>query len=129
MPDEPGRLLGLVAEDECVIALQVADALADLGVATRTFDREADALTFLDTHHVDLAVLDCRLKDGVCLELARRLEVIRIPYLIHSGCGREATFLSGFRPVTWVSKPSADGAIEKGLEAVLARLHARFSQH
>ena len=80
----------LVLEDEPLIGLDMAMSLEDAGAEVRGPMRDtATALAAIATEHAsdDLhaAVLDVNLGDHTCEEVARRLDALGIPYVLHTG--------------------------------------------
>ena len=97
----------LVAEDEPVIAFDLASAVEEAGgCVVGPASSVQQALRLVAGDGVCAAILDVDLLDGdvgpVIEELARR----SIPVLIHSGAGLPATLLARFRDVEVHRKPT-----------------------
>jgi CheY-like chemotaxis protein len=75
----------LVVEDECLIALDIAEQLAAAGARTVVAGTSQQALTALTRMKFAAAIVDHRLGDDDACEVIRRLEKLQIPFLIHSG--------------------------------------------
>ena len=79
----------LVAEDEAVIAMALADDLEAAGYAVAgAFATCESALQWLKDETPDLAVLDPMLKDGICKELAIELIAARCSHCFPFGQSR-----------------------------------------
>ena len=97
----------LVAEDEAVIAMALADDLEAAGYAVAgAFATCESALQWLKDETPDLAVLDPMLKDGTCRELAIELSRRGVPIAIHSGNREDRTLMKELNDATWIEKPA-----------------------
>ena len=97
----------LVAEDEAVIAMALADDLEAAGYAVAgAFATCESALEWLKGETPDLAVLDPMLKDGICKELAIELSRRGVPIVIYSGNREDRTLMEELNDATWIEKPS-----------------------
>lgn len=111
----------LVADDEPIIALDVASAVEEAGgevVGPASSVREA--LSFVLNDGVRAAILDVDLLDGhagpVIEELARR----GIPVVVHSGAGLPSALGERFRNVEVHRKPTLSSVL---VGRVAERLH------
>jgi DNA-binding NtrC family response regulator len=96
----------LLAEDETLIALSLEDELADAGfIVAGPFATCTPALTWLDENTPDVALLDVKLADGLCIEVARMLVRRGIPLAVFSG-GMFPLVRAEFRDVPWFEKPA-----------------------
>lgn len=112
---EPGRMV-LVAEDQAIIGMFVADGLVDEGFRIAgPFQTCSDALAWLAINTPDAAILDVRLRDGPCYELANALDARKVPYFIFSGDPPTALDHQRLGHVEWVEKP---GGVTKLLRAL-----------
>jgi CheY-like chemotaxis protein len=110
-------LLILVAEDEPLIALDVAEAIRGHGGKAIEVDTCAAAFEAVEQHHFDAAIIDHALLDGVCDEVCSALREEGIPYVVYSGHALEALeHLGGFV----VAKPSAPIRLIESIRQVLA---------
>jgi DNA-binding response OmpR family regulator len=101
-----GPPLVLVVEDEIVIALMVEDWLKDAGYRVAgPFVTCSAASSWLRAQTPDLAVLDTRLQDGSCQDLARELRDRGVPFVVYSGAIDD--HLPELAGAAWVSKPSS----------------------
>lgn len=96
----------LVAEDVAAISLSLEDALieADYSVAG-PFNSCVAAHEWLEMHTPDLALLDLRLSDGPCIEVARLLRGRGVPTLIFSGDTSPMSLPPDLRDLPWLGKP------------------------
>ena len=80
----------LVVEDDLLQGEHVSDLLEGEGMEVLgPAATVAAALELLDTTTVDAAILDIRLRNGLCFEVARTLRERRIPFLFLTGSVRE----------------------------------------
>ncbi|WP_171070407.1 response regulator [Methylobacterium terricola] len=97
----------LLIEDNALIGLDLGDAFAHAGyrvagpVATL-----AEAAAQVERRTPDLAVVDVRLKDGLCTELARELHRRGVPFLVHSACRQDSSLCSELLEAPWLAKPA-----------------------
>jgi DNA-binding NarL/FixJ family response regulator len=107
----------LLLEDEPIITLDVEDILGELGFRGVThFDTCQEALTWLADNRPDVAIIDVRLKDGECDEVARILEAKGVPTVVHSAfVDAEA---SSFDFAQFVSKPAVPEAFSDAIHAL-----------
>jgi DNA-binding response OmpR family regulator len=75
----------LIAEDQPLVALDVADALAAVGAQSVVAQSNRDALKHLRTLRLSAAIVDQELADGDCAELCRMLHEAAVPFIVHSG--------------------------------------------
>jgi CheY-like chemotaxis protein len=105
----------LVAEDNAVIGMMLADDLQDAGYAVAgPFSHAAAALAQLRDFTPDMAILDVLLKDGSCAPLARELRARGVPFIVFSGLDA-APDLPELQGVPWVVKPSGFAEIATAL--------------
>ena len=116
------RPVVLLAEDEAIIAFELADSLALEGFEVAgPFDTCANAEAWLRAvGHVDGAVLDKALKDGSCTALARDLVSRAIPFIVYSGYTRSYETACEFGDATWIAKPVPFEALLHSLRTAMA---------
>jgi two-component system, response regulator PdtaR len=113
----------LVAEDESIISMMMEIDLDEAGYEiVGPFSSCSEALGWLGQATPDLALIDYKLSDGACVELARELKRRDIPFAVLSGSvekwvQRRPEFLG----VPWLPKPVSEHA----LKHVLATLSPR----
>jgi DNA-binding response OmpR family regulator len=96
----------LVAEDVGAISLALEDALTDAGYEVAgPFASGAAAMAWLQTNRPNAAVLDAVLSDGVCVELARSLRRLAVPFLFLSGNHPRHGMPPDLHDVPWIEKP------------------------
>ncbi len=69
------------------------------------FRSNAEALAWLDGSTPDLAILDYKLHDGLCIDLARTLRKRDVPFVIYSGDRQAAGMPEEFDGAPWIEKP------------------------
>jgi len=96
----------LVAEDECLIALDLADMFEDAGatvIGPAATVREA--LSLLATERVDRAFLDFNLADGEVTPVLEMLSSKGVPIVVYTGRGLPNELSSKHPDVTVLRKP------------------------
>ncbi len=97
----------MVVEDEALIALDLEDVFRDAAYdVTGPYPSCGDALASLKIALPDVAVLDATLRDGPCLDLARELRRLGVPFLIYSGRDAFEEQPPELEGVPWIEKPS-----------------------
>ena len=106
----------LLLEDEALIAVALQDDLEEAGYEVAgPFVTCTDALSWLEAHRPDLAVLDTVLKDGPCKEVALRLTSLGVPFLVYSGLVEDTNALPELASATWIEKPATAQALLQAL--------------
>jgi DNA-binding response OmpR family regulator len=112
--------LVLLAEDEAIIALELADSLNAAGFdVAGPFPTCAAAEEWLKTGEPDAAILDNLLKDGPCDALARDLSHRGVPLIMFSGHDQRQSEPADWK-ATWVTKPVAFPTL---LDALSREMH------
>ena len=78
----------LIAEDEPLIALDIAQAFEDAGAEIVVTSTLHHALVLVEHDGLSAAVLDHALHDGDSSPLCQRLNERRLPFVIYSGLGK-----------------------------------------
>jgi DNA-binding response OmpR family regulator len=105
-PKAGHRPVFLLAEDEAIIAIELADSLTVAGFdVAGPFGTCAAAEEWLKTADPDAAILDNRLKDGPCDALASDLSKRGVPIIIFSGHAERVAPPSAPWKASWVTKP------------------------
>jgi DNA-binding response OmpR family regulator len=101
-----------------MIAMMIEDELVDAGYGVAgPFATCIGAFSWLSTNAPDVAVLDTRLQDGSCWELAVELRRRGIPFVVYSGAiDTHVTELAG---APWVAKPALGKALLDALTQAL----------
>jgi DNA-binding NtrC family response regulator len=116
------RPVVLLAEDEAIIAFELADSLALEGFEIAgPFATCASGEAWLKAAgHVDGAILDNALKDGPCTALARDLASRDIPFIVYSGHIRSHETPREFGDAPWLVKPVPFEALLHSLRTAMA---------
>ena len=77
----------LIAEDEPLIALDIAEAFKDAGATTVVTSTLHHALILVEHEGLSAAVLDHSLPDGDSSPLCQRLDERMLPFVVYSGLG------------------------------------------
>jgi DNA-binding response OmpR family regulator len=105
-PEPAGKLCCLIVEDQVLIAMSLEAYLEDVGYELAgPFRSNAEALAWLDTSTPDLAILDYKLNDGFCIDLARTLRARGVPFVIYSGDRLAPGRSPEFEGAPWIEKP------------------------
>lgn len=108
----------LVVEDEALIAMNLEDALTDLGhEVVGIAGRMDDALALAREVELDFAVLDITIADGRSFAIADVLQERGIPFVFASGYGSEG-LADGYKDASVLRKPYD----AKELECIIAKL-------
>ncbi|MFT3974205.1 MAG: GAF domain-containing protein [Amaricoccus sp.] len=123
-PDAPAALPPgldvLLLEDQMLIAVNVEDMLARLGVAAvRTASTVADARRRLADARPDVAVLDVNLGQDTSMPFAEELAAAGIPFIFATGYGDEALIAGGFTAAPVVRKPYDSAVLARAITAAL----------
>lgn len=95
----------LIVEDEIIIALDLADMMADLGhTVVKIANRVESGLEFAANGIVDLAILDMNVRDELSFPIAVVLRERDIPFIFASGYGKRG-LIEGFKDAHVLSKP------------------------
>lgn len=95
----------LVVDDEPLIAMMIADWLAEQGLETvGPAHSVSQALALLETQQADAAILDVSLGNDDCYDIAEVLSAKGIPFAFATGHGAD-TMAQRYADVVMVSKP------------------------
>jgi CheY-like chemotaxis protein len=95
-----GDLNVLVVEDEVIVSFLLEEMLLELGCRdVRHVTRIAEALSSIEDHWPNAAVLDVNLAGQEVFPVAERLEASRIPFIFTTGYGRDGL------PSPWARRP------------------------
>lgn len=96
----------LIVEDNFLIALDAADMLRQIGVATVwTAGSQAQALEFVASHAPQFVLLDVNLAEGKSFEVAARLRELGIPFAFATGYEDQRSFPDAFADTPVITKP------------------------
>lgn len=108
----------LILEDEPLIAMDLEFMLEKAGYETKVCTTCADAKHWLEAETPAVALLDIRLKDGTCTDVASILNARGVPLIVCSGTAKldaHEIFSKG----TWLQKPTDDAAVVRAVEEAL----------
>lgn len=113
--------LVLIAEDQAIIALELAFAIADAGgeVAGPVTSVEA-ALAMIEERPITAAILDFNLSDGDIVPVLAALLQSNIPVIIQSGVGLTPQLSQRFPDLIVYTKPSNSSDIVRELSSLVA---------
>lgn len=103
----------LIAEDEPLLAFELADALALAGIASFVAHSNRSACCLVQSETIDVAIVDLCLRDGSAEPTIALLETNGIPVLIYSGIEPEESHIA-------IRKPCTPQAVIDAVERVLA---------
>ncbi|MBM2712726.1 response regulator [Mesorhizobium caraganae] len=109
----------LVTDDEALIALDLECALCEAGFTVAVARSCSEANLFLTDHTPAAAVLDVRLSDGECLEAAKTLADLGVPFVIYTGLGVESSD-GAFAHGLTVLKPTEPAEVVRLLKGMTA---------
>jgi DNA-binding NtrC family response regulator len=96
----------LLVEDQALIGMALEAYLEEVGMQIAgPFSSRESALAWAWNETPDVALLDFKLKDGFCTEIARTLLQRGVPVVIYSGYPRGADTPPELRDVAWIEKP------------------------
>ena len=125
MLETPTRGMVLLLEDEAVIAVTLQADLEGAGYRVAgPFATCGDALSWLEGHRPDLAVLDTVLKDGPCKQVALKLASLGVPCLVYSGIAEDMNALPELARATWIEKPATAQVLLHALAGLAGRATA-----
>jgi len=100
------RTTCLILEDEALIAMSLEAYLEDAGYEVAgPFCTPEQSLEWLKDATPDCAILDFRLKEGMCLDVVRELQKRGVPFVIYSGLPRDVTVPISLQDAPWLEKP------------------------
>ena len=110
----------LLAEDEAIIAIELAESLIDAGFQVAgPFATCAEAEEWLKSGEPDAAILDNLLKDGPCHALAAELSSRDVALIVFSGQDAPDGSSADWK-ATWVTKPVATPILIELLKPFIA---------
>ena len=121
---QPGEscLLCMIVEDEAVISLALEDEFMNSGYEViGPYASCSDALQALKHSTPAVAVLDTVLKDGSCIELARELTRLGVPFVIYSGKEKQFESAPEFQGILWIPKPAFHSDVVAAVDGLVRR--------
>jgi DNA-binding NtrC family response regulator len=108
----------LVAEDECIIAMDLADLFENAGATViGPAATVMEALQLISAERADRAFLDCNLADGEVTPVMEMLSFKGVPMIIYTGGGLPPELASRYPHVTVLRKPVCHTRLVAGLAA------------
>jgi CheY-like chemotaxis protein len=121
--EETGPRRMLIVEDEALIAMYVEDVVSRFGYSVAgVVNNVEEALAFIETHEIDVAVLDINLRGKLVFPFADALMKRDIPFVFASSYG-EGGIPARYRvgPVPVVQKPFAPVELGRALAKRISR--------
>jgi len=111
---KPARPCCLIAEDQALIGMSLVAYLDDMGFAVAgPFATKQEALAWLAANDPTLAILDYRLAEGTCADIARELNARGVPIVVYSGTRRGVDVPPELKAACWLEKPAPRSALLK----------------
>ena len=124
--EQAARPCCLIAEDQALIGMSLEAYLDEMGfVVAGPFTTQEQALAWLATNVPNLAILDYKLGEGTCAEIARELNARGVPVIVYSGTPRGADVPPELRTACWLEKPVPRSALLKVVTELLPERAAR----
>ncbi len=121
MPNVDRKISVLLVDDEPLISLDLCDTLSEAGyLVIGPASTISAALALLDRQRPQLAVIDVKFRDGVCLELARELRQRGVPFIVHTGYPPDGSDAIEFRDAPRLTKPASPPDLLKALSQLSA---------
>ena len=111
----------LVAEDETLAALEIADMLKRRGCTVLgPVGSLRAAMVLAEGEALDAAIIDVRLSDGLSYPLARHLMRNFVPFVFATAHARDLSWPDDLRHVPRVAKPYSERALLVALAGALS---------
>ena len=110
----------LIAEDQALIGMSLEAYLEEMGFdIAGPFTAQKQALEWLASNAPSLAILDYKLGEGTCAEIARELNARNVPIIVYSGAKRGADVPPELQAACWLEKPAPRSALLKVVTGLL----------
>lgn len=111
----------LVVEHDNAIAASYENMIRDTGYSVgASWPDSASAGKWLSAHSPDAAILDVKLQDKLCIELAEKLFAREIPLLVISSYSAGTPGVNRiFRSAPWLEKPVTPSGLHLALRSIL----------
>src|SRR5215210_8473708 len=110
----------LIAEDQALIGMSLEAYLDEMGfVVAGPFTTQGQALAWLATNVPNLAILDYKLGEGTCADIARELNARGVPVIVYSGMKRGPDIPAELQAACWLEKPVPRSALLKVVNELL----------
>ena len=118
--EEDARPCCLIAEDQALIGMSLEAYLDDMGFRVAgPFTRQREALAWLAAHAPHLAILDYKLGEETCADIARELNRRGVPVIVYSGTPRGVETPPELQSACWLEKPVPRSALLKVVTELL----------
>lgn len=119
----------LIAEDEPMLGIDLANAIADLdGRAIGPVDTVVEALELLKSVTVRAAILDAHLRDRDITPLAVMLVNLSVPFVVYTGSGLPAELAEKHPHLPVVLKPTRSTTVLAALLQQVSPDRGRFAE-
>ena len=136
----------LIVDDDATIRLLMKDALADCAYNIHEFDNGSDALTYLESHHVDLVLLDVNMPGisgfDVCTEILKMPDGSDVSIVMVTALEDAASIAKSYdlgatdfisKPINWDTFPYRIQYLIKARNAIVEtkrhKLHLEYMEH
>ena len=110
----------LVAEDEPLIAMELAQTIEEAGgIIAATVRSQHEALILAEQTDFDAALLDVRLRDGTTFDVATKLAARGIPFLFCTADNEDRGQFNLWPDVPVIAKPHTPSVIVETLSRLL----------
>ena len=110
----------LIVEDQTLIGMSLEAYLDEMGfVVAGPFNTQGKALAWLASHVPDLAILDYKLGEETCADIARELNARGVPVIVYSGTARGLDVPPELQAACWLEKPVPRSALLKVVTELL----------
>lgn len=116
MEVEDDNISVLLVDDEPLIGLDLSDTLVGAGYKViGPASTVATALSLLDRQTPRYAVIDLKVRDGPCVDLARQLRRRNVPFIVHTGYPRDVSEPIEFSEAPRLLKPASPSDLLRAL--------------
>jgi DNA-binding response OmpR family regulator len=118
--EKAARPCCLIAEDQALIGMSLEAYLDEMGfVVAGPFTTQEQALAWLATSTPNLAILDYKLGEETCADIARELNASGVPVIVYSGMSRGVDVPPELQAACWLEKPVPRSALLKVVTKLL----------
>jgi DNA-binding response OmpR family regulator len=119
-PQNSARPCCLIAEDQTLIGMSLEAYLEEMGFdIAGPFATQQEALAWLRANQPNLAILDYKLGEGTCADIARELNARDVPVIVYSGMKRGTDVPPELQAACWLEKPAPRSALLKVVNELL----------
>jgi DNA-binding response OmpR family regulator len=129
-PQNSARPCCLIAEDQALIGMSLEAYLEDMGFdIAGPFPTQQQALAWLQGNVPNLAILDYKLGEGTCADIARELNARGVPVIVYSGMKRGVDVPPELQAACWLEKPAPRSALLKVVTELLPDQSRRLERN